>query len=235
MTSALPGLVPAPPAGALLHGIDPAALLVLMQWLSPAFPTGAFAYSHGMETAIQAGELPDAGAVAGWIGDVLEWGAGWGDAVILAHALAPGADHAGLADLACALAPTAERLAETTWQGAAFDRALPGPPPEALPPPQALPLPVAFGRAAGALALPPSLVIAAFLQAFAANLVAVAVRFVPLGQNQGQRILEALRPTVLRLAGAAAAAPLAAIATAAIRADIASARHETLTVRMFRT
>ena len=31
---------------------DPAALLTLVQWLSPAFPTGAFAYSHGLEAVI---------------------------------------------------------------------------------------------------------------------------------------------------------------------------------------
>ena len=31
------------------------ALLTLVQWLSPAFPTGAFAYSHGLEQAVASG------------------------------------------------------------------------------------------------------------------------------------------------------------------------------------
>ena len=210
-------------------GADAAAILTLMQWLSPAFPTGAFAYSHGMETAIQAGGRPDCGPGCGGMGGGRGVGAGGGGGGVPAPALAPGADRARLADLARALAPTAERLRETEEQGAAFARALPGPPSGPLP------LPVAIGRAAAPLGLPPALVIAAAMQGFAANLVAVAVRFVPLGQSDGQRIIEALRPVILRLAQAAAAAPLSAIATATIRADIASARHETLTVRMFRT
>ncbi|MFN4158278.1 MAG: urease accessory protein UreF [Gemmobacter sp.] len=213
-------------------GIDTAALLTLVQWLSPAFPVGAFAYSHGMETAIAAGELSDGAAVAGWVADVLDLGSGRADAVQLAHALQPGADHAALADLARALATTSERLRETEEIGAALTRAINalagtdhGP----------LPFPVALGRAAAPLGLPVALVIAVAVQAFAANLVNVAVRFVPLGQTEGQHILARLRPLILRLAEDAAVTPLTGIATTALRADIASARHETLTTRIFRT
>ena len=73
------------------------------------------------------------------------------------------------------------------------------------------------------------------MQAFAANLVAIGVRFVPLGQTVGQRVLAGLAPLILRLAEEAARAPLSAIAQGAVRADMASAAHETLPVRMFRT
>ena len=88
------------------------ALLSLMQWLSPAFPTGAFAYSHGMEWAISVGDISDAASAEGWLSDVLRFGAGWQDAVLLACALR-GED---VADHACALAPSRERLAETLDQ-----------------------------------------------------------------------------------------------------------------------
>jgi urease accessory protein len=211
---------------------DPAALLTLVQWLSPAFPVGGFAYSHGMETAIQTGDLRDATSVAGWIGDVLALGSPRGDAILLAHALRPGADHGALADLARALAPTSERLRETEEMGAALTRATDALQGTDLPP---LPFPVALGRAAAPLALPPALVLAMALQAFAANLVTVAVRFVPLGQTEGQAVLAGLTPVILGIAEEAATAPLEAIASAALRGDIASARHETLDVRMFRT
>lgn len=227
MTAALRDM--APVAGAVP---DPAALLTLVQWLSPAFPVGGFAYAHGMETAIQRGDLPHAAAVAGWIGDVLDMGGPRGDAILLAHALRPGADHAALADLARALAPTSERLRETDETGAALTRATDALRGTDLPP---LPFPVALGRAAAPLALPPALVIAMALQAFAANLCTVAVRFVPLGQTDGQAVLAGLAPLILRIAAEAEAAPLDAIASATLRADIASALHETLDVRMFRT
>lgn len=209
-----------------------AALLTLVQWLSPAFPIGAFAYSHGLEYVIAAGEVRDAGALRQWLADVLEYGAGRTDAILLAHALRVGADHAALAALALAMAPTAERLQETEELGAALTRATDALLGTVSAP---LPFPVALGRAAQTLPLPAPQVIALALQAFAAGLVSAAVRFVPLGQTEGQAVLAALHPLILRLAAEAAEAPLSAIGSAAIRADMASARHETLHTRIFRT
>lgn len=209
-----------------------ADLLTLVQWLSPGFPIGAYAYSHGLEAAIAAGDVADAAALQQWVGDVLEHGAGRTDAILLAHARRPGADHAALAALALALAPSAERLQETAELGAALTRATDALRGTVSP---ALPFPVALGRAAQALALPPAQVIALALQGFAAALVSAAVRFMPLGQTDGQAVLAALHPLILRLAAEAAAAPLSAIGSAAAGADIASIRHETMATRIFRT
>ncbi len=225
--NALPPLTPTGTAN-----VDPVALMTLVQWLSPAFPTGAYAYSHGLEMAIAAGDVTTPAALAGWVADVLEYGAGRSDAIILAHALHPGADHAALSALARALCATSERLQETAELGAALTlatNALTG----ADHPPA--PLPVALGRAAAPLGLPVSLVLALSLQAFAGNLILAAVRFMPMGQTEGQRMLTALHPLMQQLASNAATAPLSAISSAAIRADIAAARHETLDVRIFRT
>ena len=80
-----------------------AALMTLVQWLSPAFPVGAFAYSHGLEWAIAAGDVRDAGSLHTWLDAVLQHGAGRSDAILLAHALRPYADAAALSDLALAL------------------------------------------------------------------------------------------------------------------------------------
>ena len=213
-------------------GAAPAALLTLVQWLSPAFPTGSFAYSHGLEAAITLGDITSPAEVETWIADVLGHGTGQSDAILLAHALRPGADHDELSALARALCATSERLQETCELGAALTLAT-----------NALngtdhapaPLPVALGRAAAPLALPAAQVLALYLQSFATTLTLAAVRFLPMGQTEGQRILAALHPLILHLADNAAAAPLTAIGSAAIRADVASARHETLDVRIFRT
>lgn len=211
---------------------DPVALMTLVQWLSPGFPIGSFAYSHGLETAISRREVATAAALHDWIADVLAFGAGKADAILLCHALRPDADHAALATLARALAATSERLRETEELGAALTRAT-----DALlgTDRTPLPYPVALGRAAGRLPLPPALVAALWLQSFAATLVTAGVRFVPLGQTEGQQVLVDLLPLILRLADEAATAPLSAISQSAFRADIASAAHETLDVRMFRT
>ena len=208
------------------------ALLTLIQWLSPAFPTGGYAYSHGLEWAMAAGEVTDAASLQSWISDVLRYGAGRSDAILLARGLDPDANLEALSDLARALAGSAERLRETVEQGAAFaltTGALTG---HALPP---RPLPLAIAQAARSLTLPPETVVAMFLHGFAANLVSAAVRFVPLGQTDGQRVLAALHPLVALLANEAAEAPLAAIGTAAFRADMAAMQHETQSVRLFKT
>ncbi len=207
-------------------------LLRLVQWLSPAFPTGGFAYSHGLEWVIDAGEVTSADTLKDWLTQILQGGAGRQDAILLAHALDPGADLDALCDLARALAPSAERLSETCEQGTAFARATTALLGLDL---AARPLPVAVGQAARHLHLPKSDVIALYLHAFTANLVSAAVRFVPLGQTEGQQVLQSLHPVITHLATGCATAPLADIATNTLRADLAAMRHETLDVRIFKT
>lgn len=214
-----------------IEPIPDTGLLSLIQWLSPAFPTGAFAYSHGLEVAMAGGEVRDGQGLRDWLGDVLERGSGWTDAVLLARGLQPEADLDALSDLARALAASAERLRETEDQGAAFaatTAALTG---QDWP---ARPLPLAVAQAARVLHLPVSQVIGIYLHGFASNLVSCALRFIPLGQTEGQATLAKLHPVIGRLT-MAAAQPGAELATAALRADLQSMAHETLQPRIFRT
>jgi urease accessory protein len=209
-----------------------AALLTLVQWLSPAFPVGSFAYSHGLEEAVAEGHVRSAADLRDWLGDVLERGAGRGDAILLVHALKPGADQVALAALARALATSRERLVETEAQGAALlatTNALTG---TAHGP---MPYPVALGAAAAPLGLPAQRVAALYLQAFATALTQAGVRFIPLGQTEGQGVLAALSPLILLIAEEAALAPLDAIGSSATGADLAAMRHETMETRIFRT
>jgi urease accessory protein len=211
---------------------DTSALLSLVQWLSPAFPTGAFAYSHGLEQAVVMGDIVDADTFAAWLAAILDHGTGWNDAVLLACALRADADFAVLGQTARALAGSAERLRETTEQGAAFAMAR-GQMGQADAVPEALP--VTVGRAACGLGLPAQTVIAVFLHAFASNLTSAAVRFVPLGQAAGQKVLAAQHARIAALAQRAAGATLDALASGAFRAELFAMAHETLEVRIFKT
>ncbi len=207
-------------------------LLTLVQWLSPAFPTGAFVYSHGLEWAITAGEVRTAASLASWLDDILRFGAGMQDAILLAHALRTGADLDRLDDLARALVPSSERLTETTEQGAALARTVSALKLLDMP---ARTLPVAFGAAAFDLNIPAVQTVSLYLHGFAANLVSVAVRFVPLGQTEGQQVLAGLHPTIGDCAAAACRASLDDLGSSVLRGDIAAMRHETMDVRIFRT
>lgn len=207
------------------------AVQILTAWFSPAFPVGTYSYSHGLEWAIEQGSVADAAGLRAWIEDLLRHGAGRTDAILLAQAHAAG-DPAALADLARALAPSAERLLETTAQGAAFARTCavawgtsPAP----------LPYPVAVGHAAGRLGLPLGLTATLFVQAFAAGIVSAAVRLVPLGQTDGQRVTAGLLPLAAETAAGAVAASLEDIGGLCFAADLASMLHETQRTRLYRS
>jgi urease accessory protein len=224
---------------------DP-ALYRLMAWLSPAYPVGAFAYSGGLEWAVEAGDVADARSLQGWLAVVIAEGAGFCDAVLFAHAHAAAATgdaiaiHA-VAELAAALSPSRERHLETTAQGHAFlDVTRAAWPSEALDRllsawsgPYAYPVAVATAAAGHAIAARPALI--AYLHAVAANLTSAGVRLIPLGQTDGQRIMAALEDVVAGTAARALASGLDDIGSATFRAELASLRHETQYTRLFRS
>ncbi len=208
------------------------ARMTLAHWLSPAFPTGAFAFSHGLEQAVAGGAVADAAGFGGWLSDILHHGTGWQDAVLIAQGLRPGADLDALSDLACALAPSAERLHETRTQGAAFARTVAALTGRTLAP---RPVALAVAEAAAPLGLPPEEVIAAHLAAFATNLTQVAIRLIPLGQSEGHAALATLSPALPGLAARAATATLDDLGAAALGADLSAMAHETLQPRLFQS
>jgi urease accessory protein len=223
-----------------------AALLPLMVWLSPAFPVGAFAYSHGLEWAVETGQVRDAATAQSWIAGLLDHGSGRNDAVLLAAAWrAASAGHgealSEVAELAVALQPTRERHLEATAQGNAFlaiaRASWPTPAFDALNRAWEgdVAYPVALGVAAAGHGVPLAPALEAALLAFVANLVSAAVRLGPIGQTDGQRVTAALLPRVRAAAAFAAGAGLDDLGGAAWRSDIASARHETQYTRLFRS
>lgn len=222
---------------------NPAALYRLMAWLSPAFPTGAFSYSSGIEWAVEQGDIRDAETLRGWIAVLMEQGGGFCDAVFFVHAYRAAAAKdpealRAVAELALAFAPSRERYLETTAQGRAFldtvKAAWPCPGLDALAAEAvALPVAVAVSCAGHGIAVAPAL--NAFLHACAANLISAGVRLVPLGQTDGQRVLAALEQIVESTAARAFAAELDEVGSSAFRSDIASMRHETQYTRLFRS
>lgn len=210
------------------------ALLTLVQWLSPGFPVGAFSYSHGLETAHEAGDVTGAEGLEDWLAAVLAQGAGRNDAIFLTTAYrAQSADETDeINALACAMAPSKERLLETLAQGQAFGETVRAVWHLDLP---ARCYPVAVGQAAGAMDLPLGDTTRLFLQSFAANIVSAGVRLIPIGQTQGQRIVARLAPLCTQIAQEALEAGLDDLGGAAVLADIRSMQHETQYTRLYRS
>ncbi len=215
-----------------------AALLRLLAWLSPAFPTGGFAWSHGVEWAVEAGDIADEASLQDWLADMLRYGSARADAILLRHAHAAFADAAALAriaEFARAVQPARERLAETLGQGNAFIHAAAPWGMPAFVGIADIPYPVAVGALAGAHAIAADCACAGFMQAGAASMISAAVRLVPLGQTAGLRVLAGLEPVILAVAAQARGAALDDVGGACWRADLASMRHETQYTRLFRS
>lgn len=206
-------------------------LLTLTQWLSPAYPVGAFAWSHGLERAVGRGDVTDADGLADWLAAVLEHGAGRTDAILLCAAH-EATDICPIAELAAALSPSKERRMETLQQGAAFaattrsvwDLDVPD-----------MAYPVAVGRAAGLMGIAVLPTAQIWLQSFVSNLVQAAQRLMPLGQTKGQIVLAGLTPLILRMAQEAADASIDDIGSATFAVDTASMQHSTQYSKIFRS
>ena len=221
---------------------DAAALLRLLAWLSPAFPTGGFAYSHGLEWAVETSDIKDGETLFAWIDDLLRLGSGRNDAILLHHAHAASGDLDALAELAelgRAMSPTRERLGESTGQGNAFARAAGAWNAQLLPALIAragdLPYPVAVGALGGVSGISAQNLCIGYLHNFSSNLISAAVRLVPLGQTTGVAVLARLEPAITDTALICATASLDDLGGFCFRADIAAARHETQTTRLFRS
>ncbi len=218
----------------------------LLAWFSPSYPIGAFSYSHGVEYAVETGQVANVATLVDWLGHILRHGAGWVDAVLLKEAHAAADDAARLdelADLATAWRGSAEMALESTQQGGSYlsvTRAAWGDSPRldafaALRADKPVPLCIAVGVAVGAHGLAVDTVLAAYLHAFAANLVSAAVRLIPLGQTDGQRALAALMPVVDGVVSCALVCPLDQCGTASPMVDLTSMMHETQYTRLFRS
>jgi urease accessory protein len=223
---------------------------LLAALFSPAFPIGAFSYSHGIEAAIASGDVDDATTAHDWIETILIGGSGRNDAILMANAynavklhaakdgqLAGGrnAEIEAINELAFALSSGAERAQESRELGVNFTRMTEQVYQLDISRSTPLAYPVAAGLVVRYLGCDLTLGLTFFLQSFIANLISVVVRAVPLGQSDGQIILARLMPAVAALADEASTTPLDDVGGYATLADHASILHETLETRIYRT
>jgi urease accessory protein len=219
----------------------------LMAWLSPAYPIGAYAYSHGLEYAVESGAVADEKSLIAWVEGIVAFGSPRLDGTLFVHAWQAVNDRDDdtfrwTAERAAAMRGTAELALESRQQGEAFlktvqasahapelDRfvtLLHGVAPS-------YPISVAIAAALHNVPVRPALV--AYTHAFAANLVSAGVRLVPLGQMAGQRAIEALRPAVLATVDSCLRTKPTEIGQAASVVDWTSMKHETQYTRLFRS
>jgi len=213
---------------------EPQQLLQLLAFLSPAFPVGGFAYSHGLERAIDDGVVTSGDDVREWIESLLVHGSGWNDAVLFAQAFdADEEARTEIDELALALAASRERALETSDLGQSFAKAA-----AILSMAEGVEFrtyPVAVAAACRKACIDKHAGVLAYVQAFSNNLIAVAVRLVPLGQSKGLEVMRDLMPAVSQTAERALRATLSDLGSSTLLADIAAMKHESQYSRVFRS
>jgi urease accessory protein len=225
------------------------ALLRQQTWLSPAFPTGAYSYSHGLEWAVEAGHIHDRETLVDWLEADLCYGSGRNEAIFFHEAWASAAEDDRVrllqaAELASVFRSTSEFALESIQQSSAClstlrrvwcDRLLDwlsetlcklNRPPA---------LAVVLGVRAATQFVPVCLALPAFLQSFIANLVNAAVRLLPLGQTDGLLAIAQLEQAVLAASAEATQTTLDDLGSAAFMVDLSSMAHETQYTRLFRS
>jgi urease accessory protein len=229
------------------------ALYRLLAWSSPGYPTGAFSYSHGLEWAVETGDVANLQGLLDYVTAVLERGGGWVDAMLFAHAwrATPKAGEPAattqldaIAELAAAFRSSSETALESRQQGGAFldvtRKAWPHPTLDGFAArqvaagiPVAHCVAVAVACAAHEVALNPAL--HSYIHAVAANLVSAGARLIPLGQTQAQIAIARLSQVITGIVERALTTSLDDLGTAAPAIELCSLRHETQYTRLFRS
>jgi len=224
-------------------------LLSLLHFGDSAFPTGGYAHSFGLETYCQAGLVRGREGLERFLVAQLEGSSGPCDATaavgVLVAAASDGLGRCRAIDAMLeAMKPVREfreasrqmgrqtlRVA-ATLTGESRVAAYAEDVEKSLAPGHHA---VAYGLAAAALGWAPEATATAFLYSSTALLVGAALRLLPMGQLEGQRVLWGLHPVIERVARDAVARDVNDLWSFAPGIELAGIRHAALEMRLFRS
>ncbi|MBM3345789.1 MAG: urease accessory protein UreF [Betaproteobacteria bacterium] len=226
------------------------ALTRLLQLASPALPVGAYSYSQGLESAVESGVVATAAGAERWIADMLRHSMARLEAPLWwrLHAAWAAADAARVRECnECFLVTreTAELRAETAQMGYSLVRLLGDMADEgegldrsalrSLTSQGEVAFPTAFTFASVQWRIPPRQALNAYLWSWLENQVMAAVKAVPLGQTEGQRLLARLGAQIVISLDTITATDIREMSNYCHGLAISSSRHETQYSRLFRS
>lgn len=231
------------PAAEVALSLTPPALLRLLQLASPALPIGTFAYSQGLETAVELGFIRDETSARDFLTGVLEDGLALLELPLLARLHAAFLRHDDAAaerwsSFLVASRETAERREEERHLGRALARLLAD---------QGVAQAAAwhardnvthvalFALAGASFGIPEEALVPAYAFSWAENQVGALSRLLPLGQLAAQRVLAALGVLVPAACARATLLDDHEIGSTLPGLALASALHETQYTRLFKS
>lgn len=219
------------------------ATLRLWQLISPALPIGAYAYSQGMEYAIESGWIHDESSARQWINGLLRNTVSRLDIPVLALLYEAWQQRQldGVNEwngFLLAARESSELKEEDAHLGGSLRQLLLGlgvPAAEQWPNAKDSSFANMFALAAVHWHIPLHTTAMGYLWAWTENQVAAAIKLVPLGQVAGQRILSSTLESIPGVIDEALSLPKEEIGALAPGLAIASALHETQYTRLFRS
>lgn len=217
------------------------ALLRLLQLSNPTLPIGAYAYSQGAESAIDAQLVVDETTALCWIQDILQSGFAYGDLALLHHFYQAWSKKdceklQAYAELSVAIRETAElkqedqhlatallRLAEPL-KVTIFDAC-----------PYQKTYPLVFAGFACHWKIPLDETMQGFAWSWVENQLAAMIKLIPLGQTQGQKMMLALDAEIQSAVALARQVPIESIGASLMNFAILSSQHEIQYSRLFRS
>lgn len=218
----------------------------LLTWFSPSFPIGAYAYSHGLEFAVESNTVNNISDLSNWISDFLNYGTCYNDGILISSAYdAITANNIknleDISIIAKAYKPTKEISLESYQQGISFAHAV-----------SATLNSKKFDKlikiinknisfvivvaCAGAVCkINKSDLINAYFHAFISNLISAALRLMSLGQTEAQILILKFKKEVELLTYKTLLNTLDDMGSSVFIGDWSSANHEKQYSRLFRS
>ena len=199
----------------------------VMAWLSPACPIGAFAYSQGLEAAVEDGLVTDISSLKVWLNASLSHGSIKNDSIFLAAAFNSKSlsELQNLTDLYFAFCISSSRYQESKNMGRAFSKLV------TLKNEYAFP--ISLGKVSKDLGIKLDNLIPLFMHSALQNQISAAQRLISLGQSDAFKLLTSLFALIGEIAQEVRTGELDNLTSTSFIAEIEAMRHETLNTRIF--
>ena len=220
-------------------------LFYLMQIAGGTFPSGGFSQSWGLETYVSYGKVADEQSFVEFAETYLESTLALCEGPIMCRAYELSRDWDSekikeLEELSCAVKVTKESRESSVRMGKAFMRIMADitedeklPQVKKLCGPEGITYPVIYGLVCGRVGLDMENAMESFVFSTVNALVQSAVKLIPLGNKQAQKILLELYPAMEKTVRKGLETPVSEISNFCPGIDIASIAHESLPTRLY--
>lgn len=211
-------------------------LIHALHLFSPSLPIGAFAFSQGLEAAIESGQVRDAESLARWCNSVMRFSLTTLDChhAIRAYRAGSVSTFRDVNAELLASRETRELLQEDLLLGAAFkkwavDQGID------VPDANEYSLICLYGWVAASYEIPEDWLVTGILWSWLDNQMLVAAKAIPLGQNALQAVLVGLKPVISECVGQSMQTLEMDSSSTVPLLSILSAQHEAQYSRLFRS